>query len=98
LSVTDAIANAQVGRKEPDRPLLLILEPEAELHRDLEVLDMVVDDLAADLGNLEPVEMAEGVAGSADGVLDGIVDALLGRPDDLGDAVRAIGHGSAPLG
>ena len=37
----------------------VVLEAEAELEADLEVLDGVVLDLAADLGDLEPVEVAQ---------------------------------------
>ena len=37
----------------------LVLDAEADLHRDLEVLDVAVDDVTPDLGGLEPVEVTE---------------------------------------
>ena len=40
---------------------LLVLDAEPDLHRDLEVLDLAVDDVASDLGGLEPVEVPEGL-------------------------------------
>src|SRR4051812_48434845 len=74
----------------------VVLEAEAELEADLEVLDGVVLDLAADLGDLEPVEVAQRLRRPLDAVADGLVDALGGRPDDLGDAVDTVGHDDAP--
>src|SRR6056297_362977 len=41
----------------------LVLEPEADLDRDLRVLGLAVLDPPADLGHLEPVEVAHGLAG-----------------------------------
>src|SRR6185437_8048694 len=69
-----------------------VFEAEADLHADLVVVDLVVDDVAADLGDLEPVEVTQGLAGAGDAVGDGLVDALLGGANDLRDAVGAIGH------
>ena len=42
-----------------------ILEPESDLHADLPVLDGAVDDLTADLGHLEPVEVTSVAAARA---------------------------------
>ena len=43
---------------------------------DLEVLDGAVLDLAAHLGHLEPVDVAQGAGGPLDAVADGLVDAV----------------------
>src|SRR3954453_10849864 len=71
-----------------------VLEPETDLHPDLEVLDVAVLDLPSDLRHLEPVDMPQGGAGTAYGVADGIVDAVGRRADDLGHAVGAVAHES----
>src|SRR5687767_6024780 len=73
-----------------------VFEPEADLQPDLVVVDRVVDDVAADLGHLEPVQVPQRLPGPGDRVRDRRVDALLGGADDLGDAVGAIGHDSSP--
>ncbi len=59
---------------------------------DLEVLDGAVVEMTADLGDLEPVEAAQGRAGALDAVADGVVETLLGGADDLGDAVCVVAH------
>src|ERR1700754_639086 len=69
-----------------------VLEAEADLHADLDVLDLAVDDLAADLGDLEPVEVPQRLGGPADAVAHRLVHSLVRRADDLGDAVGAV-HG-----
>src|SRR6476620_4969529 len=71
----------------------VVLEAEAELDADLEVLHPAVVHLAADLGHLEPVHVAQRLAGALDPVADGLVDAVGRGADDLGDAVRAVRHG-----
>ena len=71
-SPPDAIAS----RSADVQGLLVVLQAEAQLEPDLEVLDLVVDDMAADLGDLEPVEVTQRAAGPLDGVADGVVDAL----------------------
>src|SRR6188472_1445007 len=70
-----------------------VLEPETDLHADLEVLDVAVLDLATDLGDLEPVHVPQRRARPTYGVPDGFVDAVGRRADDLGDAVSATAHG-----
>src|SRR6266540_4763922 len=48
-----------------------VFEAEADLHAYLDVVDLVVLDVAADLGDLEPVEVPQGLAGAAQAVADG---------------------------
>src|SRR3954453_20696783 len=70
----------------------VVLEPEADLETDLEVLDRAVLDLAADVGHLEPVDVPQGLRGTGDRVVDRVLVSLGRRPDDLGDAVGAVRH------
>src|SRR5919108_6605678 len=83
-------------RRPPDgrarRSAAVLLEPEADLQPDLEVLDVAVHDVAADLGDLEPVEVAQGAARARDRVADRRVDAVRRRSDDLADGVHVVGH------
>src|SRR4029077_19926310 len=62
---------------------LHILQAEADFQADLEVRDLAVGDLAADLRHLEPVQVAQGLRGPADRVADGRLDAVRGRSDGL---------------
>ena len=71
------------------------LEPEADLHADLHVVDDAVLDVPADLRHLEPVDVAQRLGGALHAVADGLVDAVGRGADDLGDAVGAVGHGSS---
>src|SRR5215207_1620917 len=73
-----------------------VLEAEADLEAHLVMVDRVVDDVAADLGHLEPVQMPQRLAGAGDRVRDRLVDAFPGRADYLGHAVGAICHRSSP--
>src|SRR5262249_33805526 len=50
------------------------LQPETDLQRHLVVRDLAVDDVAADVGDLEPVEVPKGGVGAADAVLDGVLE------------------------
>ena len=52
------------------------LQFEPDLHRHLKVAHVAVDDMAADLGDFEPVEIAQGLAGPRDPVADRLLDAL----------------------
>src|SRR5690606_14402356 len=54
-------------------------------------------DLAADLGHLEPVQVAEGLRGAPDPVADRGLHGLRGGPHDLGHPGRAIGHLVPPV-
>src|SRR3984957_20942148 len=69
-----------------------VLEAEAHLEADLIVRDLAVDDLAADLGDLEPVQVPQGLPGPVQSTADGGLDPLGRGSDDLGDAVRALAH------
>ena len=62
-----------------------LVQPEADLQRDLEPAAAVVLDPAARVGDLEPVEVVQGLRGAADRAPDGVVDALGGGADDLAD-------------
>src|SRR6476659_3268457 len=68
------------------------LEAEPALEADLEVPDLAVGDVPADLGDLEPVEVAQRPARAGHAVADRRIDAVGGRPDDLGDAVHVVAH------
>src|SRR3954468_4758740 len=70
----------------------VFLEAEAELQPHLEVVDPAVADVAADLRDLEPVEVAERPARAGDRVADRGVDAVGRRPDDLADGVDVVAH------
>src|SRR5207249_10415410 len=70
-----------------------VLHPEADLHGHLEVAHGPVDDVTTNLGDLEPVEVAQGFAGTLDAIADGLVHALARRPCQLGDLVgRVLAH------
>src|SRR3954469_16955985 len=84
------------GRSDVSDMVSVVLETEPDLEPDLEVLDGAVLDLAAHLRHLEPVHVAQGEGGPLDGVADGLVDAVRRGADDLGDAVRAVGHRRTP--
>src|SRR5690625_465688 len=73
---------------------LLFLEAEAHLQADLEMPDLAILHVSADLGDLEPVQVAQRFVRPPDGVADRIVDALCGGADDLSDSVRVIAHAS----
>src|SRR5208337_5463306 len=60
-----------------------LVQPEADLQRDLEVAGPVVLDPAPRVGDLEPVEVVQGLRGAGHGSPDGIVDALGRGADDL---------------
>jgi hypothetical protein len=77
-------------------PLLAIFKPESDLHGDLEMANLAVDQVATDFCDLEPVQLAERGVGTCDAVADCSVNAVWRRPDDLGDAIRVV-HGN-PLG
>src|SRR5215510_477798 len=91
----DAIGYPTVRRNRHLPPgLLVVLQPETDLHRHLVVRDLVVHDVPADLRDLEPVEMAKRLRGTGDPVRDGRVHSVRRRTDDLGHSVGAIRHDS----
>src|SRR4051794_14341403 len=59
-----------------------LLEAEPDLHGDLEMADLAVHDVPADVGGLEPVEVPQGLCGAGQPVADGVVDRLRRRADD----------------
>jgi len=68
------------------------VEPEPDLQPDLDVAEFAVDDVPADLGDLEPVQPAQGSRGATDGALDRVIDPLRRRADYFGDSVGTAGH------
>src|SRR3546814_12493428 len=68
----EAAATGAAARRTSGAPSLLVAE--AELHPDLEVADGIVDDVAADFGHLEPLEVPQRLRGGADGVADRVVE------------------------
>ena len=74
-----------------------LVEPEADLQRDLEMTQLVVVDVPADVGDLEPVKVVQGLRGTLDGAADGVVDALGGGADDLADRIDAVRHWLIPF-
>src|SRR5437868_7694128 len=67
-----------------------IFVAESDLHCDLEVLDVLAVDVTPDFVDFEPVEMAERPRHGSDAVVDGGIDAVGRRPDDMGDRVRVV--------
>src|SRR5688572_19501293 len=75
------------------RPRVRLLHPEADLHRDLIVGDLAAVEMAADLRDLEPVEVAQRGVGPRHAAVDRLLDALRGRSGDLDDPVGGVAHG-----
>ncbi len=69
-----------------------VFQAETDLEADLIVRHLAVDDLAADLGHLEPVEVPQGLRRPAQRAADRRVHPLRRGADDLGDAVRTFAH------
>jgi len=68
-------------------------KPEPDLQPHLGVGDRpVLVELAPDLGDLEPIEVPERLAGALERVADRVVDRAGGRPDDLADRVDMVSH------
>src|SRR3712207_5950149 len=70
-----------------------VLDAEADGQPHLEVVDVAVDHLAADLLGLEPLDVPHRLRGLADRGADGVVDAGLAAADDLAQPVDVVGHG-----
>src|SRR4030095_12668933 len=73
----------------------LRLIAEAELQRDLIVRDAAILDVAAHLRDLEPVQVADRLAGDIDRLIDGVLDALVRGPDDFAQRIDVV-HGDSP--
>jgi hypothetical protein len=69
--------------------VLHVVDPEADLHRHLEMGDSAIGELAPDLEHFEPVEIARGLRGAGDAVADRRVDTLGRRSNNLDDAFRS---------
>ena len=63
--------------------LLRILHPESDLECDLEVFDLAVGQMPADVGDLEPVKAPERARRALHSDADGVVYSLLGGTNDL---------------
>jgi hypothetical protein len=70
--------------------VLGVFEAEANFHRHLEMLDLTLDDVAADLRDLEPIDVPQRLRRAMDAVSNGLLQALPRRPDDLADSVGAV--------
>jgi RNA polymerase sigma-70 factor (ECF subfamily) len=78
------------------RMMSIVLEPEPDLHPYLEMGQLVVLHRPSDLGDLEPVDVAQRAGGSADPMADRLVHAVRAAADDLGDAIDMVHQGSEP--
>src|SRR5262249_53460417 len=71
--------------------------PEPDLQAHLVMGDVAVHDLAPDLGDLEPVQVPQGLCRPVQRVPDRGLDALGRGADDLRDPVCAVSHGPSVL-
>src|SRR5262245_10583110 len=55
----------------------LLIQRETDVHRHLPVRDLLILDEAARVGHFEPAQIAHGLRGLGDGILDGVVHARL---------------------
>jgi hypothetical protein len=96
-SLTASTATARTERADASDGggSVAVVEAEADLHRHLEPHDVTLVHRAADVGDLEPVEVAQRLRRPPDAAADRGVDAVRRRPDDLGDLVRVI-HRNPP--
>jgi hypothetical protein len=69
-----------------------VLQAEADFESDLPVVDLALVKVTSNFVDLEPVEVANRLAGSLDCVSNGCVDAILGSANDFGDSVDMTGH------
>src|SRR5690606_5042600 len=79
-------------RRRTDRRGASVLEREADPQRHLPVRDLAVGDMAARLGDLEPLDVADRLAGLGDGTLHGVVAARGRRAGELDELVDVMGH------
>jgi hypothetical protein len=84
-------AQHSTGKHEKDE-FSDVLETEPDLHANLDVLDLAVDDLPTHLGDLKPVEVTQGLGSPFDAIADRLINALVGRANDLAHTVRSIRH------
>ena len=71
---------------------LVLFQAEANLDGDLPICDLSVLQVAADLLDLKPVEVPQGLGCLGNAVADGVVHALGGGADNFRNAVRVVGQ------
>src|SRR5207249_2043183 len=69
------------------------LDPESDFQADLEVLDVAVEELPTNFGDLEPVEVPGGFSSTCDRVGDRGFEAVMGCSDELDHPVAVLRHG-----
>ena len=72
--------------------LIVVIQSEADLEGYLIVRDLAVFDMTTRLHHLEPANPAQCARSAPDGVMDRILNTLLGRACNLDDSVDVIGH------
>src|SRR5216683_4330131 len=77
--------------------LVLVVQRETGLQRNLVVAHLALLDMAARLDDLEPSQMLYRLRGPCDGALNRILDAGLGGADEFDDLVDMVLHGDALL-
>jgi len=69
-----------------------IFEAKPDFHGNLKVLCFAVDDLTADLSDLKPVKVTQGLSRATDPILNGRINALSRCANDFSEAVGPIRH------
>src|SRR5579875_590446 len=70
----------------------LSLQPEAQLDADLEDRLGVVFNQSADLGDFEPIDVAQGLRGLLERVAYRLLNAVFGNPDHVDNLVGVVRH------
>jgi hypothetical protein len=74
----------------PDLSFFSSVQPEPHLHLHLVLGDFAVGDAAAELGDFEPVDVAERLGGALDAGGDGFLERLARGTDDLHELVNLV--------
>ena len=69
-----------------------IFEAKANLHGNLKVLSLAVNDLTADLSDLKPVKVTQRLSRATNPILNGRINTLSGCANDFSEAVGPIRH------
>ena len=98
---TAVIASVKLISRSNDRPCLGstglgVLKAEADLHGDLNVIDVPILDVAPDVCDLEPIQMPDGLRGPIHGIPNRSIDPVRAGTHDLGEAICATAHGLEP--